>query len=399
MEQAKKPLKKGAGIHKTGLASFKEKNGYVPSQDNITMANNDKPMSFIEMPKGFKDAVKLPGFPQGYVNVIAGFQDTGKSLLVAHLMVAAQRQGLIPVIYDTENNMSWKLLQDLGFKCEPIYGDVEIEHIDTETGEVTTTVENQIIGYDGNFLYMNNRMLAEKYGSWDYSQSKEVKNKRKQAVLEDIARNIKELLAAQDEIGQGFLFIWDSIGSISSFKSYSSKSGNKMFDAAGISDAFTDIWNDLIPSSRKISSKYTNTFVGVNKVWLDSMSNPVGIPTQKLKGGNTLGYGAHGLLCRVGGALTSGTKKLTAVSKGATYRYGTLSKIAVTKNHLPNPWTITYEGEIVCTPHGLISKEDLSEYQKAHIPDILKQLNNNLTDGNFASEKDVTFIEEDVEES
>lgn len=397
MEQAKKPIKKGVGIHKSRLAAFKEREGFVPSQNNIAMANNDKPISFITMPPAFQESLKIPGFAQGYCHVIAGFSDTGKSLIISHLIVSAQEMGLIPVIYDTENNMSWKLLQDLGFKCTPIYGDVEIEEIDKETGEITTRKENQIIGYDGDFIYYNSNILAQKYGDWDYSSNKSVTKHRKQAVLEDIAKSMNELIDIQDEIGQGYLFIWDSIGSISSFKSYSSKSNNNMWDAGAISQAFTNIWNNLIPSSRKVSSKYTNTFVAVNKIWLDSTTNQIGLPTMKLKGGDAMRYAAHGMLLRVGGALTAGTKKLTAVSKGATYRYGTVSKIAVLKNHLPSPFSVTYEGEIICTPLGLIRKDDLAEYQKNHISDILKELNKNLAEGNRVSEKDVDFIEEESE--
>jgi hypothetical protein len=208
---------------------------------------------------------------------------------------------------------------------------------------------------------------------------------------------MNELIDQQDEIGQGFCFIWDSIGSISCYKSYASKANNNMWNAGAISEAFSNICNNLIPSSRKVSSKYTNTFVAINKIWLDSTSNPVGLPTMKLKGGGAMTYAAHGIICRVGSILTAGTKKLTAVSKGATYRYGTISKIAVIKNHLPSPWSITYEGEIICTPSGLITKEDLPQYQKTHISEILSELNKNLKDGAATSASDVTFIEEEVE--
>ena len=393
----KQAIKKGVGIHKSGLAAWKEKQGLIPTQENLAMSNNDKPMSFIEMPKAFQEATRLIGFAEGFCSTVVGHSDTGKSLIISHLIVSAQRKGLIPVIYDTENNLSWKLLQDLGFKCEPIYGDVEVEEIDYETGEITTRVENQVIGYDGDFIYYNSNILAQKYGDWDYNANKQVSKKRKVAVLEDIARSMNELIDQQDEIGQGFCFIWDSIGSISCYKSYASKSNNNMWDAGAISQSFSNIWNNLIPSSRKVSSKYTNTFVAVNKIWLDSTTSPVGLPTMKLKGGGAMVYAAHGIMCRVGSVLTAGTKKLTAISKGATYRYGTVSKIAVIKNHLPSPWSVTYEGEIICTPNGLFTKDELPEYQKTHISEILAELNKKLKDGVTTSENDVTFIEEDVE--
>ena len=212
---------------------------------------------------------------------------------------------------------------------------------------------------------------------------------------------MKELLEAQEngEIEQGFVFVWDSIGSINSYKSYKSPTNNNMFDAGSVSVAFSNILNNKIPSSRKVSSKYTNTMVAVSKIWLDSMTAPMAAPTVKYKNGNTFFYACHGLICHVGGALTSGTKKLKAVSKGATYRYGIESKIKVVKSHLPSPWNITYEGPIICTAHGLISKDDLPIYQKEHINDMLQQLNSILKEqSSVATAADVVFIEEEDDE-
>lgn len=398
---AKQAIKKGAGIKTNGLSAWKTNAGLSITPDNVTVSNADKPMEWLLMPKAFQEATRLCGFPCGYVSMIGGFSDTGKSTLVNHILVAAQRQNYIPVIYDTENNLDWKYLTDMGFKCEPIIAQVKVEKVDESTGEIFETEEEQIIGYDGDFVYFNNTILANKYGNIDYATGKETKTKRKEAVIEDIAASMKELLEAQEngDIEQGFVFVWDSIGSINSYKSYKSPTNNNMFDAGSVSVAFSNILNNKIPSSRKVSSKYTNTMVAVSKIWLDSMSAPMAAPTVKYKNGNTFFYACHGLICHVGGALTSGTKKLKAVSKGATYRYGLESKIKVVKSHLPSPWNITYEGPIICTAHGLISKDDLPQYQKEHINDMLKQLNSILKEqSNVATAADIQFIEEEDDE-
>lgn len=398
---AKQAIKKGAGIKTNGLSAWKTNAGLSITPDNVTVSNADKPMEWLLMPKAFQEATRLCGFPCGYVSMIGGFSDTGKSTLVNHILVAAQRQNYIPVIYDTENNLDWKYLTDMGFKCEPIIAQVKVEKVDESTGEIFETEEEQIIGYDGDFVYFNNTILANKYGNIDYATGKETKTKRKEAVIEDIAASMKELLEAQEngDIEQGFVFVWDSIGSINSYKSYKSPTNNNMFDAGSVSVAFSNILNNKIPSSRKVSSKYTNTMVAVSKIWLDSMSAPMAAPTVKYKNGNTFFYACHGLICHVGGALTSGTKKLKAVSKGATYRYGLESKIKVVKSHLPSPWNITYEGPIICTAHGLISKDDLPQYQKEHINDMLKQLNSILKEqSSSATAADVQFIEEEDDE-
>lgn len=396
----KQAIKKGAGIKKKGISAWKEKVGLNVTAANLEVSNADKPMDWLVMPKAFQEATRLTGFPIGYVSMIGGFSDTGKTTILNHVLVSAQRQGFVPVIYDTENNMDWKYLTDMGFEATPVYGEIDVEHVDTETGEVTYTKENRIITYDGDFIYFNNNILAAKYGQYDYSTGKETKNKRKEAVIEDIAASMKELLDAQDngEIDQGFVFVWDSIGSINSYKSYKSVTNNNMFDAGSVSVAFSNILNNRIPSSRKMSSPYTNTMIAISKIWLDSMTAPMAAPTVKYKNGNTFFYACHGLIVHVGGALTSGTKKLKAVSKGATYRYGLETKIKVVKNHLPSPYNVTYEGNMICTAHGLIDKEELPQYQKEHIGDMLAQLNEQLSKSNKTADiEDVVFTDEEEE--
>ena len=396
----KQAIKKGAGIKKKGISAWKEKVGLNVTAANLEVSNADKPMDWLVMPKAFQEATRLTGFPIGYVSMIGGFSDTGKTTILNHVLVSAQRQGFIPVIYDTENNMDWKYLTDMVFEATPVYGEIDVEHVDPETGEVTYTKENRIITYDGDFIYFNNNILAAKYGQYDYSTGKETKNKRKDAVIEDIAASMKELLDAQDngEIDQGFVFVWDSIGSINSYKSYKSVTNNNMFDAGSVSVAFSNILNNRIPSSRKMSSPYTNTMIAISKIWLDSMTAPMAAPTVKYKNGNTFFYACHGLIVHVGGALTSGTKKLKAVSKGATYRYGLETKIKVVKNHLPSPYNVTYEGNMICTAHGLIDKEELPQYQKEHISDMLAQLNEQLSKSNKTADiEDVVFTDEEEE--
>ena len=396
------PVKKGQGIKKgTGLSALKDKMNLRPSEKNITVSNADKPMEWLIMPKAFQDATRLSGIPCGYCNLIAGFSDVGKSTLVGHILSAAQHhpKPLIPVIYDTENNLDWTYLKNMGFEAEPVYGDVDVEEVDPETGEIKIVRKNEIIGYDGNFLYFNNRILAERYGNFDYSTGKETKQKRKEAVIEDIAASMKELLDAQDagEVEAGFVFVWDSIGSITSYRSYKSLTNSNLFDAGAVSVAFSSLLNNRIPSSRKQSSKYTNTFIGVNKVWLDSMTAPMAQPIMKMKNGETMYYATHGLIIQLGGAITRGIKHLKATAKGAKYKYGIESKIKVIKNQLPSPYTLSYEGPIICTPHGFIAEDELAQYQKEHISEMLSELQSRLSDTESVTAADVSFISEDDE--
>ena len=402
---AKQAIKKGTMTKRAGLSAFKEKVGLNSSSGTINtiISNANKTQTWIIMPKAYQEATKLPGIPENTVVSVIGHSNVGKSTLINHAIASAQTQGLIPVIIDTENSFSFQYAQNMGFKAEPIYGDVEVEEVDTETGEVKTHIENQVVHWDGDFIYYNNKLLCERFGDIDYSKGTKTKTKRKIAVVEDVASAINELLDAQDagEIEQGFLFVWDSVGSIGSYKEYNSgagtgKIGNPMWTAAAISAAFNLIVNDRIPSSKKISCKYNNTFLYVNKVWMDAMTNPVGPAIMQTKGGKSMKYATR-LEILLGGQLTSGTKRLTASSKGVNYSYGIETKIKVLKNHLDAPHNVCYEGNMIASDMGFIAPDDLDMYKKEHIGSILKELNK-LAEGKFEiTANDVEFKETEDE--
>lgn len=396
------PLKKAPIKKKATIADLKAKMGFgvkVEKGEVQGASNADKPIEWLIMPKAFQDALKLPGFPQGYVSTLVGWPNTGKSTLINHAIVAAQRQGLIPIIYDTENNFDFNYAIDMGMDASPVYGDVDTEVIDPETGDVRIVTENKIVEYVGNFFYFNNEILKDRYGDIDYSTGKRTAKKRNKAVIEDMVYSINEFLELQSngDIEQGLVFLWDSVGTIGGLKAYNSKIGNPMFDAGTISAAFQDIMDTSIPSSRKVSSPYTNTMVIVNKPWQDSMTNPVGPPSLELKGGKSITFRSR-LILLLGGQLKAGIKRLTATSKGFDYNYAVQTKVQVLKNQLPSPYNVTYKGEFICTDIGIIGtdKEDIDDYKKQRMPVILERLSNMAKDNgreiNF-NDTDVSFEE------
>lgn len=377
----KQVIKKGATIKKAGgVSGFKERKGMNREDDKskLTASSSiaDKPMDWLIMPKAFQDATKLPGIPIGYSTCVMGHSNTGKSTLINHAIVAAQHQGIIPIIIDTENSFSFEYAVAMGFKAEPVYGDVDVETVNPETGEITVETKNMIIHWNGDFLYYNNNILIEQYGNYDYGTGKTIETYRTSAVIEDVSACIDEILKAQanGEIDQPLLFVWDSIGSLKSYQSYNAKgTGNKAWDAAAISACFEDLVGAKIPGSRKVSSKFTNTFLYVNKVWMDFMSNPVGPATMKPKGGSSMTYKAR-LEIVMGGKLSAGIKKLSATAKGAKYSYGIETKIRVDKNHLDAPYNVTYEGPIIATDKGFVAADELDTFKKEHVSRILKEL-------------------------
>ena len=384
---------------KPSVASIKEKLGLsIKTEADLVKSSADKPIEFIQMPEAFSDALKLPGIACGYTTICTGWSNTGKSTIKNCLIASCIRSGILPVLYETENNFDWQFALDCGVPAEPVYGDVEVEDVDPETGEVTGThVEKRIIDYKSDLLYFDNDILAETYGDNDYSTGKKTKTKRKVAVIEEIAYSMNEILDMQDngEIQQPICFIWDSVGSISSYKSYASKTGNNMFDAAAISAAFSPLINSRIPASKKVSREFTNTFFCVNKIWNDSMNSMGGAPSIELKGGRTMTFGAR-LIIHLGGVAKAATKKLSAVAKGETYNYGIVSKIRVTKNQLPMPYNVLYDSEIACVHNGLVSPDRLEEYKKNYMKNILAKLED-MNNGLKIEESDIQFKESEEE--
>ena len=54
------------------------------------------------------------GIPKGRVTMLAGESMTGKSLFVQKILANAQKEGLIPVIFDTENAIDPESAERLG---------------------------------------------------------------------------------------------------------------------------------------------------------------------------------------------------------------------------------------------------------------------------------------------
>ena len=350
----------------------------------------DKELEWLTMPDAFQQAVKLPGIPMGRTTMVRGWSDTGKSTLKNLAIAAAMRQGVLPVIFETEGNFDFQYAKDCGMDIEPVYGDV----IDEETGES----HYGITTWEGNYILFTPTKICEFCGKMDYSTGKEGSKQRKVAVIEDLGYIINTLLDKQDdgELPMPILFIWDSVGSVQSWKSYTSKVGNNMFDAGAINTVFKPIFA-RIAASKEVGAPYTNTMFVVNKIWTDNQNSVGGAVAVKNSGGEAFQYGVR-LQIHVGGVAKAGTKKLKATYKGEEYQYGTVTKIAVYKNQLPTPYNITYSGTMCCVHNGIISEDELNDYKKKEIPKIIEEKFQEVVDSNDiqfneVGEVDMTPIE------
>jgi hypothetical protein len=337
------------------LREFKAENGL---NDNV----KDKELEWIPLSKGFQEVTGFKGIPKGYLTLVRGYSNTGKSTTILECMVSCMEQGIVPIFIDTENHFNWQHARVMGLEYEEI--------VDEETGEV--------INYEGEFIYINGTTLVEQF-------TKKRNPKRRVPSIEDIAYLMNYYLDLQEsgKLPRDICFLWDSIGTVDCEKSLESAVGNAMWNAAVMGSAFNSVINFRIPASKKESSPYTNTIVAVQKVWFDSMS---GAGVIKHKGGEAW-FSACRLIFHFGGIQSHGTKKLYATSGGREYMWGTQAKFDVGKNHVNG---ISFKGDIISTPHGFISasKESVDKYKKEHKEYLMKMVNS-------ANEADLEFKEED----
>jgi len=337
---AKKPSKKDGDktpINKKdfNLDDFLESEG-------LDSKPKDKPLNWIPLSKAWHDALKLPGFPRGFVSLVRGYSNTGKSTAFYEAIVGCQKIGDMAVVIETEGNWNVEHAKQIGVKF--------IEVVDKETGEITEKPDG--------FILIRNQDLYNRYKNYNHQDSKMTTSvTRGEPVIEDVALFISDMIKKQEEglINKNLCFLWDSIGTLNCYKSAVSNSSNNMWNA-GAMGAFQAIVNFKIPASRAEDSPYTNTFIAVQKIWLDSMNGTV----IKHKGGEFMFFNSR-LIVHVGGILTHGTKKLVAIALGQAFQFGTEAKIRCEKNHVTG---IERNGVIASTPHGYINPSEIDDYKK-----------------------------------
>lgn len=345
---AKAPIKKTTSTEKKAFdkSAIKAKLGLVNTV-------KEKELTWIPLKKAFHDALKIPGFPRGYVSMIRGYSNTGKSTAFYEGIAGAQAIGDHPVIIETEGNFNWEHARNVGMVFEEV--------VDETTGE--------IIDYDGDFTIVRSDDLYEMFKTYDYkSSTNTTKVQRYEPVIEDVHRFMVQVLdmQAEGEFNRNIAFFWDSIGTLNGYQSATSKTTNNQWNA-GAMNVFQPLTTSRIPASRREHSPFTNTFVCVQKIWLDNMNGSV----IKHKCGEMMFFNSR-LIVHLGGILTHGTTKLKATALGQDFQYGTEVKIRCEKNHVNG---IERNGKIASTPHGYWNPDELDEYKKQHRQFIHDALN------------------------
>lgn len=344
--------------------------------EGLNSEPKDKDITWIPLSKAWFDALGLPGFPRGFVSLVRGFSNTGKSTAFYEAIAGAQKIGDYVIVIETEGNWNAEHAKQVGVRFK--------EDVDKKTGEIK-------IKPDG-FMLIRNQDLYNRYKNYCHKESKMKSSPtRNQPVIEDVALLIEEMIGKQanGDLPKNITFVWDSIGTLNGYQSATANGRNAMWNANAM-NVFGTIVNFLIPASRSNDSEYTNTLICVQKIWLDNMNGSV----IKHKGGEFMYYNCR-LNVHLGGVLTHGTTKLKATSLGHEFQYGIEAKIKCDKNHVNG---IEKMGKIASTPFGYVNPDELDAWKKEHRKFIHDSLNVSYDyEINYTTEEN-QLVDEDIKD-
>jgi hypothetical protein len=327
----------------------------------------DKEVEWFKMSDAWQEETGLPGIAKGYISLFRGFSNTGKSTALCEALVSAQKSGVLPIIIDTENNLSRERLSLMGFDWD-----------------------------NGFYIEVDNQYLLEEFG---LKRKKDFKPE--EATIEDMSDCVNFFINKQEsgELPYDLFFAIDSIGTLDCDQVAKAKvndSGqNNQWNAGAYEREFKAINNYRIPNSRKISKQYTNTMACVQKIWLQI--NPVGQPTVKHKGGDAFLFAAR-LIFHHGGKNTGSVKQISAITKGKEITFGTETAIETFKNQVGGKLGgISISGKLISTPHGYIraTPAAIAEYKKNHLDYFRKVLSSDISVDDIQTRVDIDSLSED----
>lgn len=282
-------------VKKFNLKDFKDSIKVTPAEY--------KKDEFVVLDECLQEVLKLPGIPLGHITQVYGKSDTGKTTLMFHAAAQAQKQGILPVIVITEGKVDWDRAAAMGFDKENAIVEENLKYLE----QIFDFMDNKII---------NNVMD----GTLPYN----------------------------------VMIFWDSMGNTLSEKSIKiNKDGsreikNTHMQAAAIKSERLSVLMDRVNDTRKINYPKTVGAYIINSVYNGTPAYQGAAVPEIVKGGNKVKYTASLMIkCKL-------VSKLEAVKDGRKLKFGMISKIGVTKNHINGE---EYTGEFVITPSKILPND------------------------------------------
>lgn len=274
-----------------------------------------KPDVDVLLQKEVSEAIGLPGIRLGAMTAMYGLSNSGKTTLMLHAAIQAQRQGIVPILVITENKMDWERAQRMGLDISK---------------------SKCIIREDLEFLEDVYNYISQK--------------------IEDVKTG---------KLPKNVLLLWDSVASTPSRESLeiaADGSIKKKFGPqknAAVIGYYNPIIMKRITSTRREDSKGVMGVVMLTQAYVKPAEFAGGMSTIVPNGGEKIWFPLS--LCleiKEGGPLR-------AKHEGRELTYGNVCKIKVAKNHLTETST---SGEVVITADAILpnDKSAIEEYKETH---------------------------------
>lgn len=287
-----------------------------------------KKQTWIPFSPALNKALGLPGVPEGQVTLLRGLSDTGKTTAMCEAATEAQKRGKLVVLIINEMKFSFDHLKKFGFETD--------EEVDEETGEIIHT---------GFFIYADRLMLP---------------------TIETTGKFILDLIQEQEagKLNYDLFICVDSFGSLPSDMSYSTGKNDGRWNSMCMNLTFSSFINFKFPASRRLSSKFTNTMLAVNKQGIKLPATQMEKPKRTAKGGTSLYFDA-GLVIDFGGVSDALTSKIEAEKNKNTVTFAKRTRVSIDKNHITNSHIAA---KIIMTDYGFIedTPSAINKYKEAH---------------------------------
>lgn len=284
-----------------------------------------KKPKYVDLGEALTEVIKLPGLPLGHISVSYGLSDTAKTSLLFHAAKSCQEQGILPVIILTgpEKKVDWSRARAMGLKY---------------TGDLPASEQ------EDDFIIVNE--------SLDYIEDVF------EFMFNDIINNVE-----QGKLPHDVMIFWDSAGNTlcKGAITVDKKTGNvetkdMHMKAAKVLGENLLILGDRITNTRKETRPH---FVGsyfITSMYKGAPAFPGARAPWTIKGGNKVKF-VSSLMIR-----HDHVSKLKATKDGADLKFGMVTKLSVTKNHLNGQ---EYSGQFVVTGDEILAndKNAIADYK------------------------------------
>jgi RecA/RadA recombinase len=204
-------LREKAKLFKNHLNHQYQQNvAYVPDATNLALVTVSK---WLKMPPAFEEVTRLPGLPIGNITHVYGKPNAGKTTLLMEGIVAAQKQGILPILILTEHKFDFSRISKMmggdeesivvlhantieeayGFMEKTLKdlaeGKLEIEQPDGSTEVLDMSKQDCFIFMDSLGNTMSESEMEYEVSDWDKSMGKAAK------AIKNLTKRINNLLS------------------------------------------------------------------------------------------------------------------------------------------------------------------------------------------------------------